>query len=263
MIITCQNQGCNFDIQIDDKNLPDKPVRISCPKCKSPNTIYPSKSAKSEGVAKATVETPGDSSLKEDILLAVDERLNALRNEILSRIKGGVSESGHAGSGAESSTNVSAGSLEKPGLKKALICNSEDSSRALMKQATAKLGFVTDEASTVENALQALSKQNLDYGLILVEKVFTGDPEGGYKIIGKLSSLPIDVRRKIFVLFISTDLKTNNSSSAFLLGANGTMNKKDINRLPAIVEDGMQNYENLYSVFNHCLYHSESGRHIQ
>lgn len=259
MIITCQNQACSFDINIEDGNIPDKPIRIICPRCKTPNTVYPPKTGKAvKGEAGASSGPSPDQMIKEDILASVDERLAILRREILSETRSYKGEQ----EGEQRGENQTV-TPERGDIKKALICDDEAMVRRILKDSISSLGFISDEAPTVEDAVRILKNPEIGYDLVLVDKVFPDDPEGGYKILAQLASLPLDIRRRIYVAFVSGDIKTRDSGTAFLLGANTVVNKKDLSKIAPIVEEDMKDYEKLYMVFNRCLRSSSGGRHIQ
>jgi len=259
MIITCKNEDCRFDINISDDKLPARPVRINCPKCRTPNNVYPA------GMATGDSRSTGNPSIIEEdkpsaILKEVDKRLDALREGILDDVFRYVEESKVAGSGAAEG----GGTLSEKKIKKALICDDDKTIRLIIKDSVAKLGFMCDEAESVDKALNLLARGDSQYSLILIDKVFPEDPEGGYKILAHTASLPIAERRKLFVVFISGELKTSDSGNAFLLGASTLVNKKDLSMLTHILEGEMKDYNRLYSVFTDCLNSTSiGGRHIQ
>lgn len=246
MKVNCQNKKCGYVINIPDSKMPNRPVKIACPKCKSANLIKP------PAASGATAAGPGSQAgMEAKIMGALEQRLAAFRQELL------------AGSGdvqgvpASESSTVLAGK----GIKKALICDDDGMIRQVIKDSVAKLGYQSEEAPTIEKSLETLSHVEIDYSLILIDKVFPDDAEGGYKILSKVASLPIDVRRRIFVVFISGDMKSGDANAAFLMGANTVVNKKDIKRLPAILKGEMTEYERLYRVFNKCLHMSKTYSH--
>ena len=238
MKINCQNEKCGYVINIPDNKVPSKPVRIACPKCKGPNIIKPPASA---GGA-----SPHD--LESKIMRAVEERLASFRREISHIPQAAVPERGGA-----------AADVYNP--KKALICDDDKMVRQVIRDSVEGLGYTSDEASSIDKAIEVLNKPEIEYSLILIDKVFPEDPEGGYKILSKVALLPLEIRRKIFVIFISGDMKSGDASAAFLMGANTVVNKKDLNRLAAIIEEEMAEYKRLYRVFNECQHLSKTYRH--
>ena len=259
MIITCKNEECRFDINISDDKLPTRPVRINCPKCRTPNNVYPAGTVRSDSKPDSK-----SSSIEKDnssaILKEVDKRLAILKQDILNDVFSYSKEAKVTASSIPEGERA----ISENEIKKALICDDDKTIRAIIKDSVAKLGFICDEAESVDKALDILSKGDNQYSLVLIDKVFPEDPEGGYKILAHTASLPIAERRKLFVVFISGELKTKDSGNAFLLGTNTLVNKKDLSMLTHILEGEMKDYKRLYSVFTNCLNSTSiGGRHTQ
>lgn len=242
MKITCQNKECGFIINIPPDRIPDKPVRIACPKCKAPNIITPPSSSESGG------------DLYEKVMSAVDRKIADLRNEILRQqpiMPGSFSPS----------IGPDSNNFQPEGSKKALICDDDKMICKVIEDSISKLGYSADGATTIEKALSVLDKPDIEYSLILIDKVFPEDPEGGFKILTRITSLPLDVRRKTFVVFISGDIKSMDATSAFLMGANAVVNKKDLDKLTGIIATELGEYERLYRVFSASLHMSKTYSH--
>lgn len=239
MKIKCQNKECGFIINIPPDRVPQKPVKIACPKCKGPNIIKPPSPSQP------------DSGLYERIMGEVDRKLSGIRKEL----------AGHSLATAVSVPGPNETFTPDVSSKKALICDDDKLISEMMKDTVAKLGFTSDIAPTVDQAMSILDKPEMEYGLILIDKVFPDDSEGGYKILSKIAGMQLNTRRKIFVIFISGDIKSMDASSAFLTGANTVVNKKDLNKLKGIISNELNDYERLYRVFNQCLHLSKTYTH--
>ena len=181
----------------------------------------------------------------------VEQRLAAFRREMMQS----------PGAQQMLTSPDSSGPLPDKGTKKALICDDDQMIRQAIKAGVESLGYVVDEASTIEQSLDFLKQADIDYDLILIDKVFPDDAEGGYKILSKVATLPLDIRRQIFVAFISGDLKSGDPTSAFLMGANIVVNKKDLKQLPAILKEELAEYKRLYRVFSKCLHLAKTYSH--
>ena len=249
MKITCQNKECGTTINIPDDKVPAKPVKIACPKCKSPNILTPAKTSTDVTPEKEPPKQGGN--VEQNIMNKVEQRLASFRNELLGQLQQGVSlptQGAHIGTGTGL---IPQSGGEVP--KKALICDDDKMIRKVINDCVTELGYETDEAGSIDEALKVLDHPELDYNLILIDKVFPDDDEGGYKILSKIATLQIDSRRKIFVVFISGDIKSGDPSAAFLSGANIMLNKQDLGKLSTILENEMADYEKLYKVFKNCL----------
>ena len=246
MKVNCQNEKCGYVINIPDNKIPKRPVRIACPKCKTPNIIKPPVSAQSPAASASP-----QAALESKIMAEVERRLAAFRREGMQP----------AGTGQMLASADSFSPLNDTETKKALICDDDQIIRQVIKDSVEKLGYLVDEASTIEQSLGFLKQADVDYDLILIDKVFPDDAEGGYKILSKVATLPLDIRRQIFVAFISGDMKSGDPTSAFLMGANMVVNKKDLKRLPAILKEELAEYKRLYRVFSKCLHLAKTYSH--
>lgn len=256
MKITCQNKECGTIINIPDEKIPDKPIKIACPKCKSPNIVNPQK-ASPGGAAPATAQ--GEGNLEQIIMSKVEQRLASIRNELLGQMQQAAplpSPGTFSPADSTATTAYTGGGLPK----KALICDDDKMVRKVISDTVSALGYEATEVETIEGALKILDHPELPYNLILIDKVFPDDAEGGYKILSKIATMQIDARRKIFVVFISADIKSGDASAAFLSGANIVVNKQDLAKLTAILENEMADYDKLYKVFKKCLEISRSVR---
>ncbi|MBE9504881.1 MAG: response regulator, partial [Proteobacteria bacterium] len=249
MIIPCQNTHCGFNINLSDDKIPDKPMKVPCPRCKFPNPVHPvSKSVDSRpGEQSQNIGTPTDreSSLKDEILSIIEEKLSMLRSEIRDGLGSTLTTTEKADLQKEKPQEMLAGSSSD----KALICDDNTLIRTQIKDSLSELGFKSDEAKTVEEAIVMIKNASaIDqyYTMILIDKVFPGDDEGGYKVLNEVASLPLHIRRRCFVAFVSAQLRTNDASTAFLMGANTVINKKDLPKLPMIIKEETAQYENLY-----------------
>lgn len=251
MKVNCQNEKCDYVINIPDNKLPNRPVKIACPKCKSANLIKPPASSALPGAPSAGSASQAD--LEAKIMGALEQRLAEFRREVMA----GAGFSGTLQGVAPEGSAILAGR----GIKKALICDDDAMVCQVIKDSVARLGYQSEETQTIEKSLDVLSHVEIDYSLIFIDKVFPDDAEGGYKILSKVATLPINVRRRIFVVFISGDMKSGDANAAFLMGANTVVNKKDLNRLHAILKEEMDEYERLYRVFNKCLHLSKTYSH--
>ncbi|MDH3976486.1 MAG: response regulator [Deltaproteobacteria bacterium] len=247
MKITCQNEECGTIISIPDEKVPAKPVRIACPKCKSPNIVTPPKAPADEAAPKAAPPREGD--LEQTIMNKVEERISSLRNELLGQLQHPTPATGSFTPNETGAIPFAGGTLSK----KALICDDDKMACQIINDSVSTLGYEVDEVETIEGALKILDHSELDYSLILIDKVFPDDAEGGYKILSKIATMQIDARRKIFVVFISGEIKSGDPSAAFLSGANIIVNKQDIGQLSTIIENEMADYDKLYKIFRKCL----------
>ncbi|MFN4197023.1 MAG: hypothetical protein ACK4FM_03335 [Caldimicrobium sp.] len=73
------------------------------------------------------------------------------------------------------------------------------------------------------------------------------------EIKNELRKVPIDQRRKLFIIYISPHLETLNRLQAFLYEANLVVNTKDLKDLDKIINKSRIYWEALYKPFNKAL----------
>ncbi len=244
MRIACPS--CRKVFTLDDARLPEKPTTMKCPSCGGGIPVAPPAVKAGSGKAggdrnggpaeesaavperpkTAALPAPGTDGwerLKREVTAAVLEQLGV-------EVKGG-----------------SDGSLGVDEDRRALVCEDEALFQLAISEALEKLGYVPEVASSKKAALEALEKKS--YSLITVDNRLPDDPEGGYGILQHINLLPPEVRRSMFVAFISADLSTMDTNSAFILGANITVAKKDVKRLDKILAQGIREHESKYRLF--------------
>ncbi len=136
---------------------------------------------------------------------------------------------------------------DEEGRKLALVCEDEPIFQLAISEALAGLRYRVDKAADKMAALDMLSKKA--YDLVTVDNRLPDDPEGGTHILQAINGMPPDQRRKMFVAFITADLSTMDTQSAFVLGANLTVGKKDIRRLDKILHQAIKEHDKIYNIF--------------
>lgn len=220
MQIKCEN--CQKGFLIDEKKYEKLPEAIKCPNCSSPIKLGIEKKVEENGILeKELIEKVKEEVLKELLALLPfkfqkDSRLNF--------------------------------SEDKP---KALVCEDEQLFYEILKTSLLSLGYEVEVATSSKMALEMVKKE--EYAIITVDNRFPDDEEGGFKILSQINSLPPDKRRKMFVAFISADLATMDTNSAFIYGANLTVAKKDIKKIGTILSSGLEEHSKRYKTFFEVL----------
>jgi len=223
MIVNCPS--CRKKFNVDEGKLPEGKVSLKCPSCSSKITLDgrgAGKKASFSGVP--AVNSPEWATLKKQVTREVFLHMGL---DIPSDLKGSDGE-------------VDDGSM-------ALVCEDEKLFQEAVASTLRNLGYKVEIASDKAGSLKALQKKS--YDIVTVDHRFPDDEEGGFEILKAINGLPPETRRRMFVAYISADLATMDTNSAFVLGANLTVSKKDIKALDRILRKGMQEHEKLYSVF--------------
>ncbi len=248
MYVVCGS--CRKRFSLDEATLPDKPVLLKCPSCGTQIKV-------AKALAEHKPKEPDKSRQppKNDLAENIDEngiQLPAhgspqwlrLKQEITAEVLKNLGVKVHSEANGENGQ-------DEYGAGRALVCDDEGFFQDTISEAIGKLGYKVDVAPDMAKALAALRKNR--YELVTVDHAFPENPEGGYEILQEISALPPEIRRRMFVAYVSADLSTMDTNSAFILGANLTVSKKDVKTLDKILEQGIKNHTKLYSVFSRVV----------
>jgi predicted Zn finger-like uncharacterized protein len=246
MQIACP--ACQKAIVLDDAKIPNQPFAVRCPGCQNRFPVTPPAQAAPPppepppAPAQEAPEPPPPAAPEDSPGEAPPDRRghewDKLKREVTLEILKGL------GLKAPTEMQESDEFAEAP---MALVCEDEALFQEVMKETLSHLGYRVDVASAVDQAIQKVRQQV--YEIITVDNRFPEDADGGFRILQEINALAPERRRKIFVAFVSADLNTMDTNSAFILGANLTVSKKDVRRLDRILAQGRVDHERLYRVF--------------
>jgi predicted Zn finger-like uncharacterized protein len=246
MQIVCP--ACKKVLSVDEAKLPAKPVFVKCPACGSAISVGPAPpaaqaaappAASSEPPAGASAE--GQAQPNHSGISPGSPQWERLKREVAAEV---LRQLGLTPSMASLSGE---GWGEEERERTALICEDEALFQVAISEALQQLGLRVELAASRAAALSALARQRFD--VVTVDNRFPDDSEGGYQILQAINALAPEVRRKMFVAFVSADLSTMDTSSAFILGANLTVSKRDVRRLDKILAQGIRDHERAYRLF--------------
>jgi DNA-binding NtrC family response regulator len=123
----------------------------------------------------------------------------------------------------------------------ALVCATDAAVRDKVFQALQGLGFQATEAVAAKDALKTMRFHMFD--VVVVDEAFDGE------VLDYLESLNMATRRHIFVVLLSTTLRTMDNMAAFNRSVNLVINTKNMEEVGAIIRRGMNDNKNFYSVF--------------
>lgn len=245
MQIACPS--CRKAFVIDDARLPRQAVTMKCPSCGGAISVVPPSSppappALAPAPAAPAVRRPGEEATPPAPLPLPDSQAwERLRREVAAEVLHQLGVKGSVQGDEEDE------GLGEEGRKVALICEDEALFQVTITETLEKIGYRVDVAPSRDAAVDLLGRNS--YALVTVDNRLPDDPEGGYKILQAINGLPPEQRRKMFVAFISADLSTMDTNSAFILGANLTVGKKDVRRLDKILTEGLKDHRRIYHTF--------------
>ncbi|MCS7079707.1 MAG: zinc-ribbon domain-containing protein [Chloracidobacterium sp.] len=219
MQVVCTQCRAKFDIQ--EKNLPEKPFQVNCPKCRFEMTVKPP--------PKATPVLPGARKP-----MQVNQEVIA---QLIALLTGQLRDS-----------NGSAGPLASWERRQTLICLAD---QAQVHQVLEKLDHNTYAPTVCEEAAKALElMRDTRVDVILLDPQFDSANQGGIAILRHVNSLPPKYRRRTYLVLLSPQVKTLDTYMAFLNGVNLTINTADIDSINQIMERSIRDFNELYRHYN-------------
>lgn len=153
----------------------------------------------------------------------------------------------------EDSLAYSSGVLERfeEGVPAALVLFGQGEAARRVEESLGSLGYRVSLAASLQEA-QARIKFNT-YQLVVLQEGFGAGGEGGSPVLEFLNSLPMPVRRQIFVALIGARLATLDRMAAFVWSVNVTVSEADLPDLEKILKNSIAEHELFYNVFNETL----------
>ncbi len=132
-----------------------------------------------------------------------------------------------------------------------LVCMNSNESAQIVKKAFQGMDYRLISANNAETALARMKYHIFDS--VVVGEEFDGNNDGEAVLLNYINSLNMTIRRRIFVLFISSKYRTMDNLSAFYASVNLIINPGDINNLKKIFLYNLKGYKKFYSTFNDAL----------
>jgi len=231
MELTCEH--CKAKLNIPEDRIPkDRTVQLTCPKCKGKMTLGGKKAA-----AGGPLQNPAPTST------------------------GGQQEGISQGSSARSSKE-GAYSYEDYSSDEALVFYEEGTKLALVmadypghperiQKSLKQLGYECISTPNTRDAIGKLRFHHFD--LVVLSDGFAGQPIENNQITHFMNRLPMSVRRRIFLVFLSDKFKTMDNMMAFARSANVVINTRDLDKLHLVLKKAISENEKFYKVFMDTL----------
>ena len=207
-----QCPGCRAEFTLPDDKIPEsRGLRILCPKCKVPIEIK----------EKKLVREPAPYASEP------------------------ASSTSFADSFSEYSNAVD---VVEEGVKTALLCVSNAKRAEKLAQSLHELDFWVVHAARAGFALGKLHLNN--YDLMILEENFDSANSAENLVLHHMQLLPMHLRRQSFLCLLSETLPSLDTTLAFRLGVNLTMNLQDVEKAKLILARSLKEYKNFYTFYN-------------
>jgi CheY-like chemotaxis protein len=132
-----------------------------------------------------------------------------------------------------------------------LVCVDDASRQGVIKAALEQLGFTMYAAKSTEEAVERLRRDAFE--IAVVDEQFQGSNALDNEVLQALSTMPMSIRRYMYVALLGRTYKTFDNMAAFSRSVNVVVNLNDLPHLPAILRKGITENNEFYRVFREML----------
>ncbi|MFV9645045.1 MAG: zinc-ribbon domain-containing protein [Desulfobacterales bacterium] len=224
MDIVCKQ--CKSKFKIPDEKVPkDQIFTLSCPKCKSKISINTR-----PGVPPSSEEKPQPAAepvTKKTIIDEVD-------------------------SGTYNASEKPFVFLEE-GAETALLCEPNPAVRSKIRSALENMGYHVTQPESDRDALKQMRFHVFD--LVVLSEVFSSENPDENNVMKYLERLSMAIRRKIFLVLVTSQSRTMDNMAAFNKSVNMVVNTKNIDEdeIEKIIKKGLSDNTAFYRVFKDSL----------
>ena len=133
------------------------------------------------------------------------------------------------------------------GARSALVCVDEPGRLKAVKEALEELNYYSSVASSVKEALSKLRYNQ--YDLVMLDEEFCGENAENNTILRYLQPMPMSTRRNIFLMLISSQVKTLDNLMTFSKSVNAMINVSDIQKVKLVLERAIADHRRFYKVY--------------
>ncbi|HQN18274.1 MAG TPA: hypothetical protein PKV86_04010, partial [Syntrophobacteraceae bacterium] len=137
--------------------------------------------------------------------------------------------------------------LAEAGNRIALVCISDKALSERMAQALNQLDYHVIVAAKPSSALDKLQYQQCD--LVLLDEAFGEGASSENPVMVYIQRMAMPLRRRIFLCLLSRNLPTLDQMVAFRIGANLTINLRDADKIPLILDRILKDHQSFYGLF--------------
>jgi hypothetical protein len=138
-----------------------------------------------------------------------------------------------------------------PTSKTAMLCEADPASRDKISRAIKEMGFELVQPAIFKDAIKYMRFHIFD--LILVNENFSTGIWDADNIMKYLENVNMSVRRKIFVVLISSNYATMDNMQAYNKNVNMIINVGEIADIEDILKQSLAEHNDFYSVFKESI----------
>ena len=257
MVITCPQ--CETRLHMDEAKTPSRPFAVRCPKCQTNVNVQPngevSTTSKSDQPAAAEAAPRYPVPAFERPVTAPRFELQDNENTAASTNEAGAGLNDIARLLAEAlnhSTGRTSTSRKRPAWdrRKALVCASP-AYREVIAESLATHDYEVFVANNMIQGLGRMREERMD--VVVLDANFDPLEQGVAFITREVRLLRPSERRRLFLVYLTSGVRTMDLHAAFLQNVNLVVNPSDVEQLPEALEVSIRHYNDLYRPFNRAL----------
>src|SRR5205814_1167567 len=255
MVLICPQ--CNARLQLDDAKAPARPFSVRCPKCQASVNHAPTSTPESISAAPGVVTPPASA---ESTAIPFERPTTARAFKPLEESKSvseenapGLTEIAKLLAEALQHSDRHAGSGRKRPAwdrRKALICASP-AYRETIAESLVDYDYEVFIAENLAQGLGRMREERMD--VVVLDANFDPVEQGVAFITREDRFLRPSERRRLFLVYLTSGVRTMDLHAAFLHNVNLVINPSDVEQLPEALDVSIRHYNDLYRPFNRAL----------
>lgn len=132
----------------------------------------------------------------------------------------------------------------------ALVCVGPPEYQKKLYQSLSRMGF---DVRVVNDHKTAISKMEYHiYHLVVLDETFE-QYQGTAKILDKMNTIDMSLRRRICLVLLSSGFGTNDNMASLHASVNNILHTNDIAHIESFITRSLAEHKNLYTVYNESL----------
>lgn len=226
MIASCPQ--CAMSLTFDDDRLPTEPFNVLCPRCRQTVTIMPP--------PKEEPRLPGVAGVMEAKAADVGTETDPLK-KLLELMTGALKQS-----------PATSQEISKWQRRRVLFCLDDAPLREKLRAALDPSHYEIFSADYAPEAIEIFHESRAE--VIVLSPTFDTEHQGGGAMMQYVNTLTPQVRRRTYVVLVSTQLRTLDTYLAFANGVNLTMHPEDAASFQSVFERSVRDFNELYRPLN-------------
>ncbi|MFH1076120.1 MAG: hypothetical protein V1753_04660 [Pseudomonadota bacterium] len=137
------------------------------------------------------------------------------------------------------------------GAKTALVCEDDEHYTAQISSALKNIGY---HITSVLSNHDALMKMKFHvYDIVVVNHIFENSPPESNYVLRYLNSLPMAIRRDIFVVLIGKTFRTLDRMASFAKSVNIVVSPDNLDQFEMILKKSLFEHQEFYRIFQEVL----------